>query len=896
MARDHGRYARRMRSTLRSLTTARERRSQRLSLPRMPIAASGPVLAIAGWALAKIAVSTAGVPPDAAITYPVSPWLYVLVGGVFAAAGVWLLFMGRDDRRAVHLGVLFLLVSTAFSDALLRSAQSAFDPLAPLARPLAALQLSAFLPFLLWKFVGDFPRGPRSASAERVLTWSTGASACLGGALLLTHLVGEYLLPSSTTGLLARVDRFESGSLFWPLLLIAGAAAFPYALIQLRKASRDERRRVRLVLASLLIGVIPIFAFTIAAALIPAVMGYLSTPHGVARAGLLVYPAMLLIPLGTAYAVLVHRALDVRLVVRRVFQYLLARYTLATLSAAPFVLLGALLYLERQRAISQVVLSPSGWFAGGALLTGGLLLRSRTPILAALDRKFFREQYDARLILGALVSELGGPRTLRQVAGHLRMEVGRALHVDFVRLLVRDRSSGTLLDIEGGVPPLQLTWSVARRCAASQDPVLLTGAQQAESGGSTGPEEIAWLERVPATLAIPVGAADGALLGIVLLGEKKSELPFSREDRALLSAIASSLALRLESGRAVRDGVSVGRSGANQAREGRARECVGCGAVAGSDARRCPACGESTIAAIVPAVLADKYQLLQRVGAGGMGVVYRGVDLELHRTIAIKTLPELSAREIRRLRQEARLMAAVGHPAIATIFGLEVFGGRPMLVTEFFSAGTLEDRLRKGALPAEQVFRISAALAEGLESLHEAGILHGDIKPSNIGFSSRNAPKLLDFGLARGLAPEGSAPTDEAAALGGRRVDMQQSGASLLGGTPLYLSPEALAGAEPDAAFDLWSLSVVMYEAIAGRHPLASTGDLRQLRNRIAAADLPDILELQAGVPPIAAEFLRRALAPQKGVRPSTARAMAEGIQGVLRQIRPAPVVEPPLP
>ena len=143
-------------------------------------------------------------------------------------------------------------------------------------------------------------------------------------------------------------------------------------------------------------------------------------------------------------------------------------------------------------------------------------------------------------------------------------------------------------------------------------------------------------------------------------------------------------------------------------------------------------------------------------------------------------------------------MSTVTHPAVAQIHAVEVWRGRPCLVVEFLAGGTLEDRLRDGPLAPAEAVSVVARLADALAALHEKGCLHGDVKPSNIGFTAEGAPKLLDFGLAHAV--------DDAA---------------LVGGTLPYLSPEVLTGRPAEAADDVWSLCVVLYEMVTGRQPFA---------------------------------------------------------------------------
>ena len=210
------------------------------------------------------------------------------------------------------------------------------------------------------------------------------------------------------------------------------------------------------------------------------------------------------------------------------------------------------------------------------------------------------------------------------------------------------------------------------------------------------------------------------------------------------------------------------------------------------------------------------YSVVEKIGKGGMGEVYRAKDQKLGRDVAIKVLPEEFARDadrVARFQREAKLLASLNHPNIAAIHGLEESGGTQFLVLELVEGETLADRVKRGPIPVEESLKLALQIAEALEAAHEKGVIHRDLKPANIKVTPDGKVKVLDFGLAKAFAGEqaelnlSNSPT---------LSDMATRQGVILG-TAAYMSPEQARGKPVDKRTDIWAFGCVLYEMLTGR-------------------------------------------------------------------------------
>src|SRR5215475_1854897 len=208
------------------------------------------------------------------------------------------------------------------------------------------------------------------------------------------------------------------------------------------------------------------------------------------------------------------------------------------------------------------------------------------------------------------------------------------------------------------------------------------------------------------------------------------------------------------------------------------------------------------------------YEITAHLGFGGMGEVYQATDSKLGRSVAVKLLPESFAHDadrVARFEREARVLASLNHPNIATIYGLEDSKDKKFLVMELVPGETLAERILRGPIPIDESAAIAKQIAEALEAAHEKGVIHRDLKPANIKVTADGKVKVLDFGLAKAYE-EQQTPT-----LSNSPTLMSASVPGTILGTAAYMSPERAKGKEADRTSDIWAFGCVVYEMLAGR-------------------------------------------------------------------------------
>ncbi len=571
-----------------------------------------------------------------------------------------------------------------------------------------------------------------------------------------------------------------------------------------------------------------------------------------------------------AYAVVRHRMFNIRFFLRTSLQYALARGTLLALMSLPLLGLGWFLYVHRNDSIAVLL---TGTPAIYVLLILPLLLvvRYRRALFDALDRRYFREQYDARRLLLQVVSMIRDGSDIIGLSRAALDEIERALHPKHISLwhLTSDDSA-----FERGIyrgagpaqpPPLPANGTLPKLLATDAEPLDLHSRQTRGLVGRLPVSERLWLGWTVAYLLVPL-ILNQRLVGIMVLGERLSEEPYSKEDRDLLRTLAAQLALTLDYSRLKASPSLVWTTSHQTAFIADAvKLCPSCGRCFEESATLCEVDSTPLVPEEgVPRTIDEKYVVTRLLGRGGMGSVYLATQKRLNRPVAIKVLLTHlvgSSSMQSRFEREARIVARLRHPGIVTIHDFGVLStGHAYLVMEYLEGETLRKTILSGPQRLEQTLEIIRPVGEAVESAHRSGVVHRDLKPENImlvpDHEGGTAPRVLDFGLAKITSPTGD---DEAT--------LVQSGHSAgIIGTLMYMAPEALSGRIVDARSDQYSLALITYELLAGIHPFGTATDLAAVVKGHTDQPPPPITEV-ADIPEKTAAAIHRALAKKPDAR-----------------------------
>lgn len=646
-------------------------------------------------------------------------------------------------------------------------------------------------------------------------------------------------------GLWSKVVASESAFYLVAPLSICLAVAYSY----LRAEGLEEKRRARWIAVGSLAGIMPYLGLRFAETLgIPA--PDFSGPFGIVPAAL--------IPIATGYAILKHRLFDIHVVLRRGLQYLVARNVLRFVLALPALALLYSLVTNANRTIGEVMLHNYGFVVLVVLIA--VVLRYQHRLASWLDRRFFREGYQQERILLALIDDLRTLDSIPEMGVRVGTELLAALHPESVYFFYsspKDRAYIQGFGTDQRAEGLQIP-------EGSALPALLANTDQAlsvESLPTNGAPLMSWswLYALRLDLIVPLNRADGSPVGFLLLGRKKSEEPYSLADRSLLLGLAHQMAVSCENlllqervMRQQRTNEEM-RSRVEGLGTGWLQECPHCGRCFDSSIHACTEDGnELVLSSPVHRLLDGRYRLDRVLGRGGMGTVFEALDLRLQRQVAVKLVQAgrtANPAWLRRFGREARALARLNHENIVLTYDFGVVDDEvAYLIMEFVSGTTLRAEIDRGSMPPAKAAAWFGQLLEGVKAAHAAGIIHRDLKPENLLIArfqdGRERVKIADFGIAKW------------------QTENVESASLTLPGTIVgslrYMSPEQLSGLPVDARSDLFSIGVMVFEALTGKLPFGGASHAERMASMLQDSEP---LEVALRGTPALQSALRKCLA-----------------------------------
>jgi eukaryotic-like serine/threonine-protein kinase len=798
--------------------------------------------------------------------------VYLLIAASFYGVGM-MMAVAKPESRTVQFGFASSLLMAAFL------VWVATRPVDGIHRDAIAAALSLSFPFDLVAglfFFDCFPHPVEASQRWRRAIRLVAAFGCVlwvpRSYLVVLHAMPVDLALRAVERTSAVVGAYETVAPLLELMTAIGLIALNFALLVRNYRMLDgqgERRQIRLVLWGHALAFVPAIVLALVAA---ALQGLGFAAHGspsMLRLTLAANVLFIASPVSFGYAIVKHRVLGFRVFIRLGIQHMLARNVLRAAVALPALVIIYSVVANPNRTVSEIIFSGSGRVQAIVLALAGAGLRFRGPLAASIDRRFFRTAYDQEIILLRLVDSIKQLDSLTEISAMVSREIDAALHVTRLLVVYRspaDRSLSIGYTSVGGAEAVGLAAASPLIEDMARAPVVRS---RDDVVSHCGPEEAEWLERLQIELLVPITGIDRALFGLLLVGEKRSEEPYTSKDRNLLQMVAAQmgavcevLALREQVGQQHRIQTEVlGRLDRQQINL--VRECPSCGRCFDSSAERCPDDDQTLVLSLpVDRTLDGKYRLERLIGRGGMGAVYEATDLRLNRRVAAKVVRSAmfgSSAMQRRFAREAQACGRLAHSNIVRIYDFGMAGETAYLVMEYVHGVTLRAQLnRVGSYSTAVAATLLDQVLDGMESAHAAGVLHRDLKPENLLICTPTAGaapevKILDFGLAK---------VREAGFVDPKSMTMQ--GVAI--GTFGYMSPEQLLGEEVDERTDVYAIGVIALETLTGRLTIEGMFFHRMIETE---------LNRRLIVPAATAAHVRLARAIERALAPNAAKRFA---------------------
>lgn len=734
----------------------------------------------------------------------------------FFVTGLLLFLFKPHNKLTVLIAITFALTTGGVSPLHFTSYAEASFPVVLIWQ--IGYFLSLFNVPVLLHFLLLFPKpSPIVRRLPRITTW-------LYFPFLFYVLPSEIANQLSWNGLTAFDIVYDSTILFlgdylYSPYLLAGLAVL---VLNYRDSEEHEKRKMRVLMAGIPFAVAPVI---VADFILPPVAWLLDFQlfRSSGWRDLAGNSLVVLAPPIFAYAVIRHRVIPISFIIRRWLQYIFAKNGLRLLVVLPVLGIIWNVAANPNRTLAELIFQNSLSFYMFIVLAVGFGLLLRFRLNEWIDRKFFREQYNQEKLLRGLIESVMDADSMAKLSRLVSGRIQTALHPSSLHFFYEDKRNSTFslgYSTGGGSQELKLgADSPLLRFMQNINHAIDYPSPEADD---LPPPEKAWLKRIEAGLLVPMHGTDEKLAGFFILGKKLSEIPYTSRDKELLDALADQIALahenlslkeRVRSEQKIKaevlsrfDGGSINLL----------KECPKCGKCFDFKAARCDADGsELTLTLPVERVIENRYRLERLIGKGGMGAVYEASDLRISRRVAVKILGGSmfgNTSALRRFQREARTAGRLQHPNIVTVFDYGVLSTEgAFLVMELIpgeSLGAMLDRVQKLDLPTAKSW--FEQILNGVEAAHSEEVIHRDLKPDNIlvSESGTNSHRLLilDFGIAKVSEPE----------------NLLESSVTVPGtvlGTFGYMSPEQLRGEKADARSDLFSMAVIIYEALHGIKP-----------------------------------------------------------------------------